>query len=265
MRDLGSITRRLGMFGVLLAAASVAGCAGAAPQPPAAGGDAMSQTTTKAPPVNRVVLITEAPQRSSVEMRIIAEPNMWMLRPMYDDLILIDPKSGKFAPGMATAWAIEPDGRSYRLKLRSGVKFHGDWGEVQAQDIAFAWQRLVLPDSPHGQSNYFRTLVKDVQIVNDHEVVFQLNRADGQFTAALSEQQAGLEAQSRANFEKAGPATWQTGPLAGSGPYQWLTGEDGVFLRFARAPGVHPFRTTPAFPELEGVASVRDIAPLLRG
>ncbi len=235
-----------------LLAAMLTACAGTPQSAPApAGGAAAGRAAAAKPAVNRLVFIAEPPQRSSVEMRQIAEPNMWMFRAMYDDPISIDPKTAKFAPGVAAAWNVEPDGQSYRVKLRPGLKFHGDYGEVQAQDLVFALQRLVIPDSPHGQSNYFRTLVKDADVVNDHEVVFRLNRPDGQFVAALSEQQSGLEAQSRLNFEKTGVATWQTGPLAGSGPYQWLKGEEGQYLRFARVGWTHGFRTQPDFPEYE--------------
>ena len=145
---------------------------------PAAGGAAPAAEAK--PAVNRLVFITEPPNRSTLEVRHLSEPYAWVTRPMYDYLINIDPKTGKVVPGMATEWKVEPDGKSFRLQLRKGVKFHGDYGNVTAKDFIFALEQVKLTDSLHGEAPYFKSTVDSAEAVNDNEIIFHLNRPDGQ-------------------------------------------------------------------------------------
>ncbi len=221
------------------------------------------------PKVNRLVMLVVSPAVLSMEIRNDAEPNSWPLRPMYDYLVGINNKTSRIEPGLLESWAYEGDGKALRAKLRAGALFHHDFGEVKASDVKFGWDRMVnaKPESIHGQLGFWRN-ISDIDMVNDHEVVFRLKSLDGNFVTGLSEQQGGIEVQSKANFDKLdGPATYATGPLAGSGPYQYTTVAEGQFIRFGRVPWKH-WRATPDFPEFEfrfsSEASTR-MAALLTG
>ena len=52
----------------------------------------------------------------------------------YDDLIGVDAKTGKLIPGLASSWSIEPDGTTFRVKLRD-AEFHNGFGPVRAEDV----------------------------------------------------------------------------------------------------------------------------------
>lgn len=247
------LSRPLG-FGLLAALSlTLAGCSSSAPGtgapgggPPTAGGG------PAAPKVDRLVFITTSPATRTLEVRNAAEPNSWPLRPMYDYLVGINNKTSKIEPGLLTEWAWEPDGKTLRGKLRKGVQFHEGFGEVKASDVRFGWDRMVnaQPDSIHGQLAFWRTLA-DIEVVNDYELLFKLKGLDGNFVTGLSEQQGGIEVQSKAHFDKlGGPATFQTGPLAGSGPYQYTASDESTFLRYKKVPWQH-WRATPEFPEFE--------------
>lgn len=41
----------------------------------------------------------------------------------------------KIEPDLAERWETAPDGRSWTFHLRKGVKFHGDFGELSADDV----------------------------------------------------------------------------------------------------------------------------------
>src|SRR2546428_11276181 len=120
---------------VLIAAMSLALAACSAPvaQQSAPGGGSAQ------PRVTRLVFITSAPGRSDLDLRHLAEPYAWAVRPMYDFLVNVDTKTGKLVPGLASEWKLEPDGQSYRVKLRE-ANFHGKWGPVRAEDIKFGWE-----------------------------------------------------------------------------------------------------------------------------
>src|SRR5262245_61864378 len=54
---------------------------------------------------------------------------------IYDALIMRDSKTFEYRPGLATEWKATNDMRTWTFKLRSGVKFHENWGEMTAEDV----------------------------------------------------------------------------------------------------------------------------------
>ena len=149
------------------------------------------------PAVNRVVFITTPPARALLEVRHMAEPYNLMIRPMHEYLVDVNEKTGKLEPGLATEWAYENNGNQVRLKLRPNVPFHKNGGTMTADDVKFGWEQIILPDSLAGQVPYWRRVAKGVDIVNDLELVFNLSGPDGNFITAMSEEQSGVEGQSR--------------------------------------------------------------------
>ncbi len=242
---------------VVTAGVAFGGCAtpAAVPAPaaPAPGGAAAPTAATAAavtPKVNRVVMITTPPTRTTLEMRHMSETYSWMLRPMYDFLVVVNPQTGKLEPGVATAWGWEPNGKSVRFKLRPATPFHNNGGVATAADMKFVSEQLSLSDSLHGQAPYWRSTVQAVEIVNDNEFIYHLKQTDGNFVTAISEQQGGAEIQSKASYDKAGPAKYAAGPLNGTGPYQYLAGAEAQYMRYQRTPFTH-WRAKPEFPEFE--------------
>lgn len=217
-------------------------CAGqSAPDRPAGNGG---------PKVDRIVLAVAPPQRESNEMRHMTGPNSWQLRPMYESLIGVDPQNGRLVPQLAAEWKVEPNGSSIRFALREGIPFHDGWGNFTAADVPVAWKENVKEDSLTGTRPYWARTLRDVEVVGPKEVIFHLTRPDGHFFESVSEARGNMEGQSLAHLEKQGPATMQTKPLAGTGPYQYKEREQGSYLRFQRVPYQH-WRSTPEFPEFE--------------
>src|SRR5262244_187638 len=52
-----------------------------------------------------------------------------VLKPMYENVLSRDPKTGDLIPMLAERWEVLDEGRTWRFHLRQGVRFHGDWGE----------------------------------------------------------------------------------------------------------------------------------------
>jgi ABC-type transport system substrate-binding protein len=203
-----------------------------------------------APKVNRLVMAVTTPDRETNDVRNHGMPSVWELRPMYEYLIGVDHETGKLVPQLATEWEVDPAGPSVRFKLRKGVQFHDGAGELTAKDVVFSRDQLILPDSLHAQRGYYEEITKQIEIVNDYEVIFHLSRPDANFLRAHSENEGGFEIRSKAWFEKNGAPTMQTKPIAGTGPYQFKERAQGQYIRYERVPYQH-WRVTPHFPELE--------------
>ncbi|MFW5948886.1 MAG: ABC transporter substrate-binding protein [Halolamina sp.] len=48
---------------------------------------------------------------------------------------------------VATDWSVSDDGTVYTFELKEGVSYHGDWGEVTAQDFVYSWERLAASEN----------------------------------------------------------------------------------------------------------------------
>src|ERR671934_21563 len=60
-----------------------------------------------------------------------------VLKPMFENLLTRDPKTGELAPMLAERWQVADGGRTWRFHLRKGVQFHGGKGEMTAEDVKF--------------------------------------------------------------------------------------------------------------------------------
>ena len=235
------------------APAAPQGATGATSAPAAAPAPAVPQAPAAVVPVaTKVQKVVMGIQTSGREGNKINDsggaPDNWQIRPMLEFLIAVDPKTGKLVPQLATEWALE-EGPSYRFKLREGVQFQQGWGEFTAKDIVFSWKEQTREDATGGDE--LRRTVADIQIVNDHEILIQLNGPDSTFLNLVSELSIDLAVQSKAHFDAGGnPKSLSDPPVAGTGPYQFKKRVQGSSIVYERVPYQH-WRVTPDFQEFE--------------
>lgn len=245
----------------------------AAPQAQAPA-DTSTSTTTDAmpepamPKVERVIMAVTPPSSEFSAPRMGGQPQAFQVRPIYEYLIGIDAETGGFVPELATEWSLEPDGLSFRFKLREGVPWQRDFGEFTAEDVVFTHEQFILEDSVHGQSTTYAEMVAGIDIINDYEVVFRLHRPAAEFITVMSAQQGNMGDQvSKAHHEAEGEPLNLNDSVVGTGPYQLLEREQERFLIYERVPYEH-WRITPDFQEFEyrwlAEASTR-LAALLAG
>ena len=82
----------------------------------------------------------------------------------------IDPQN---TPLLAESWEIAPDLAYMDFKLRKGIQFHGDWGEMTAEDVAFSYNNAnaaINPDSIHGQAGDFAPFIAQVEALDPYTV-----------------------------------------------------------------------------------------------
>lgn len=126
-------TREALGVGLLVACGSLlAGC-GQTGQPAGFGPDTPSGPVQ--PKVNRVVFSVVPPASEANELRLLVQTELWVMRPMYEYLIGVDPANGRLIPQLAAKWTLEPDGKSFRFALKPGVAFHNGFGEMTGDDV----------------------------------------------------------------------------------------------------------------------------------
>ncbi len=242
----------LWLWGLLAATIALAtGCASApAPQQPAAD---TGPAPTAAPKVDRVVFALQQPSIEYQDVRHLNTPNEWPLDPMYESLMGVDANTGKIVPVLSTAWKIDTQTNSIRYQLRKGVKFHKDNGEFTAKDVVVKMREKVK-DEPaaaiQSSSIYWRGLLKNVEVVNDYEVVYHLNAPSGLVLEFGTDQFGGASIFSSQSYEKLGIPQMNGEALAGTGPYQYDTRVQQQYIRFTRIPYKH-WRTDADFPAFE--------------
>ena len=104
------------------------------------------------PKVRRVIMAITPPSLEFAAPRMGGQPAAFQVRPIYEYLIGIDADTGGFVPELATEWNLEPDGLSFRFKLREGVQWQRGFGEFTAEDVLFTHEQFIREDSTHGQT-----------------------------------------------------------------------------------------------------------------
>jgi len=86
---------------------------------------------------------------------------------LYDPLIYNPEGTLAIEALIATDWSVSEDGTTYTFNLKEGVQYHGDHGEVTAQDVVYAWERLAA--SENSRRTYY--ILDDLGV--QHETVTQ--------------------------------------------------------------------------------------------
>ena len=78
---------------------------------------------------------------------VVQGADNWVNMQIFDNLVR--PEDGTFAvtprdfkPSLAESWTSSADGRTWTFQLRKGVKFHGGYGGVTADDVKFTFRSL---------------------------------------------------------------------------------------------------------------------------
>ena len=109
--------------------------------------------------------------------------------PFYNTLLRMDPtdKTGTRPIGdLAESWTIAPDGLTYTLKLRQGVKFH-DGTVMTSRDVKVSYDKIVFPGAgviSMRKGAYHA--VEAIQAPDAHTIVFRLKWPESSFLTNLA-------------------------------------------------------------------------------
>ena len=175
----------------------------------------------------------------------LVAPSVWGRRvtmgTVFETLIRYEPPEGgagsgpgTYAPGLARAWRIMPDGKEIRFYLEEGVKFH-DGRRMSSVDVQFTLDAI---RDPRFGVDHLRPMLADVfrvELITSKEVRLVLYKPNGWVLRALAEIPI-LPAHVYDGGFNAG------GKIVGTGPWQLASWKDRVIhlARFGGYWGVAP-------------------------
>jgi peptide/nickel transport system substrate-binding protein len=98
-----------------------------------------------------------------------------VLKPMYENLLTRDPKTGELAPMLAERWKVADSGRTWTFYLRKGVQFHDGRGEMTAEDVRFTFATLARDGSANSLAPEFR-LIKNMEVENPYTLTVRFEK-----------------------------------------------------------------------------------------
>ncbi len=219
-----------------------------------------------------------APPKANIERLIIAVAPLgydtnfsWMhtisgmldKRPALEYLVGIDRHTGAYIPELAEKWEMAPDGKTWTITLRKGVKFHENWGEFTTRDVRHAVFLLTQPEAIAGSTPFWRNAIgvtktdsaeevvrkvaQGVEMVDDYTVVFHLQQVVPEFVDNLSPLQD-LAIQSKARWDAGGKELYGQ-KIVGTGPFEFVERKLGAYVLYKRV--ANHWRQTPEYKELE--------------
>jgi ABC-type transport system substrate-binding protein len=174
-----------------------------------------------------------------------SEKTLW--ESVYDSLIMRDPKTFAYRPGLATEWKPSNEGRTWTFKLRRGVMFHEGYGEMTGEDVKFTVEQNLRPDVQGGSAPFFRINLDRIELPDKHTIVMHFKNRLWEVPAQVSQFVGYQNITSKKYLETVGEDKAALHPI-GTGPYRHVEGRQGDYHRFEAIP--KHWRQTPAFKEL---------------
>src|SRR5256712_5425880 len=145
-----------------------------------------------------------------------------VLKPMYENLLTRDPKTGDLAPMLAERWKVADGGRTWTFYLRKGVQFHDGRGELTAEDVRFTFATLAKDGSANSLAPEFR-LIKSREVETPYTLTVRFEKP---FVAFGNKVNQGLFAsvafiQSKRHMESAKDDGAERHPVA-TGPWKFV-------------------------------------------
>lgn len=149
----------------------------------------------------------------------------WPIYHIYDTLVkspdgTFAKRPEEFEPMLAESWETDDTGLIWTYKLRAGVKFQKDYGELTADDVVFTFLRHLDPNTlTLGKSTYAN--IQSIEAVDPLTVRFTLKQPDPLLGSVLSA--IGSCVLCKKAFEEKGEEAFEFDPI-GTGPYQFVSG-----------------------------------------
>ena len=181
---------------------------------------------------------------------------------MYETVVALARNGESYEARLSTEWEMAPGAAQWTFKLREDVPWHFGWGDFTAADVVHSWERLTSEESIGADVSVWTGVVssaEDFEIVNDHEIVFNLSRPEPDLEFHLSTLLGNYLIVSKAQWDAEGEQGMVDRP-SGTGPYQFKERELGFALITERVEG--HWRQTPAFRELKQAQVLEDATRL---
>lgn len=171
-----------------------------------------------------------------------------VLKPMYENLLSRDPKTGELIPMLAERWQVLDGGRTWKFHLRKGVQFHGGKGELTAEDVRFTFASIAKEGSANSLAGEFR-LIKSMEVEDPYTLTVRFDKPSVVFGNKVTQGLFASSAfiQSKRHIESAGEQGAERQPVA-TGPWRFVEHVRGDRIVYEAVE--NHWRATPNFKRL---------------
>lgn len=153
-----------------------------------------------------------------------------IVRFLYRGLTRFAIKDGKVTtaevePDLAESWTVSDDGTVWTFKLRKGVQFHHNFGEMTAEDVKFSFERQLH----HAKGTRFAeelSVIKDITVVDPYTVQITLKGYEPVFPLRMVGYQQGYILSKKAVEQYGDNYDWNP---VGTGPCNRTGSENGNY------------------------------------
>jgi len=173
-------------------------------------------------------------------------PDAGLVNWMFNGLVRIKPGKASpefIEPDLAESWTSSPDGLTWTFKLRQGVKCHGDYGNLTADDIVFSLKRAANKETSGFSADY--KAFSAIEATSPSEVKITLSEPVPSLLGLLVPYHGGNIVCKKA-VETLGAKFVQT-PI-GTGPFMFAEYQPQQFVKLVANPNY--FRGAPKLKEI---------------
>ena len=170
-----------------------------------------------------------------------------VLKPVWENLLSRDPKTGDMIPLLAERWEVLDGGKTWRFFLRKGVRFHSGQ-ELTAEDVQFTFASIVKEGSANAIAPWFRP-IKSMEIEDPYTIVIRFEKPLVNFANKVTQGLFGSTAfiHSKKHIETMGEEGADRHPV-GTGPWKFVEHVRGDRLVYEAVE--NHWRTVPHFKRL---------------
>jgi peptide/nickel transport system substrate-binding protein len=190
----------------------------------------VAPTTPPMPTKTKAVIGMPAPTRS-LDPFYIGSPNDLALdMAIYDSLFDIDYETMEIVPVLVEEWE-QVDDLTWAFKLKEGIQFHKDYGEMTADDYAFWVNKIVTEKAPP----YFimgSGMVKEAVVTDKYSFEIHLSAPWAAYPLTSLVSYGGVVLSSKA-YQEMGGEQFAVNPI-GTGPFEldsWTPGGEVVLKK----------------------------------
>src|SRR6266852_4688579 len=167
-----------------------------------------------------------------------------VLKPMMENLLSRDDKTGQLIPMLAERWEVLDGGRAWKFYLRKGVLFHGGQ-EFTAEDVKYTFATIAQEGSANGLAPEFR-LITSMESADPYTITIRFAKPFVTFGNRVTQ---GLFASSafihsRLYRDKVGDEGVERHPI-GTGPWKFVEHVRGDHIIYEAVE--NHWRATPYF------------------